>query len=566
MADLNGGALLARCLANEGVRFVFGLPSPEIDPLLAALEEHGIRLVPFRHESAGAHMAEGLYKTTGQVAVVIGNPGPGSANLVGGVITARHEGVPMIAITSQHRLGLVYPSLPSTFQGQDQLDVFKPVVKWGGPIFSWDRIPDVVRVAFREMWTGRPGPVHIELPAPVLYATGDESTVRVQPPAAYRAPLPEASDTRIAEVADLLASAARPLVIAGSGVDRAGADQALLALVDRLGCPILTSMAGRAVVPHDHPHASTASAPVATSAKREADVVLVVGSRLGNLDLPYDKYWGDPATQRVIQIDVDPRHLGVTRPLALGIVADVKQALETLVTALATRPRPNRLASSRTAVEAADEWWRKQMHAAESWKGPGLHPAHVVQAIGRAFGRDAIYVTDGGFTSLWAYWFLPPTRPRSYLEHSRARHAGDRHALGAGGEARQPRARGGVCHRGRRRRIPLHGDAVRRARGCKITTIVFAEGSWCMEIPNELMLYGKNFGTEMGTVRWDMVAQGLGCKGLYAETLPEVEAALGEARESSGPVVICVRTDRAANLGVAPDPGMRFAEVYQGPM
>ncbi len=100
MAELNGGRLLARCLANEGVRFVFGLPSPEIDPLLAALDEHGMRLVPVRHEAAGAHMAEGLYKTTGQVAVVIGNPGPGSANLLAGVITARHEGVPLVAITS----------------------------------------------------------------------------------------------------------------------------------------------------------------------------------------------------------------------------------------------------------------------------------------------------------------------------------------------------------------------------------------------------------------------------------------------------------------------------------
>src|SRR5438445_13562857 len=97
MADVNGGQVRARCLANEGVRFVFGLPSPEIDPLLAALDECGIRLVPFRHEAAGAHMAEGLYKTTGQVSVVIGNPGPRSANLIAGVITARNEGVPLIA-------------------------------------------------------------------------------------------------------------------------------------------------------------------------------------------------------------------------------------------------------------------------------------------------------------------------------------------------------------------------------------------------------------------------------------------------------------------------------------
>src|SRR3990172_2757226 len=156
MAELNGGRLLARCLANEGVRFVFGLPSPEIDPLLAALDEHGIRLVPVRHEAAGAHMAEGLYKTTGQVAAVIGNPGPGSANLLAGVITARHEGVPLVAITSQHRLGIVYPSPASTFQGQDQTDVYAPAGKLGGPIFSFERIADVARMAFREMWAVLP--------------------------------------------------------------------------------------------------------------------------------------------------------------------------------------------------------------------------------------------------------------------------------------------------------------------------------------------------------------------------------------------------------------------------
>jgi acetolactate synthase I/II/III large subunit len=100
----------------------------------------------------------------------------------------------------------------------------------------------------------------------------------------------------------------------------------------------------------------------------------------------------------------------------------------------------------------------------------------------------------------------------------------------------------------------------------KITVIVFAEGSWSMEVPNEQVLYGKSFGTEMGTVRWDVVAQGLGCEGFYAESLAEVESALAKARNVDGPVVVCVKTDRAANLGVAPDPGMRFMEVYQGPM
>ena len=107
MAEITGGELFARALEVEGIAFLFGLPSPEVDPLLCELEEHGIRLVPVRHEAAAVHMAEGLYKTTGKVAAVLGNPGPGSANLLPGVITALHEGVPVRTITSQLRLALV---------------------------------------------------------------------------------------------------------------------------------------------------------------------------------------------------------------------------------------------------------------------------------------------------------------------------------------------------------------------------------------------------------------------------------------------------------------------------
>ncbi len=567
MADLTGGQVLARCLAAEGVRFVFGLPSPEIDPFLAALDDAGIRLVPFRHEAAGAHMAEGLYKTTGQVAAVIGNPGPGSANLLAGVITARHEGVPLIAITSQHRLGLVYPSTPSTFQGQDQLDIYKPAVKWGAPIFAWERIAEVTRMAFREMWTGRPGPVQLEIPAPVLYATGADSAVRFPPPSSYRPSLPQASEAQLSQLADMLASAKRPLVIAGSGTDRAGASPVVMSLVERLGCPVVSSMSGRAVVPLDHPNWLYGIGAGGDLAKREADVVLVVGSRLGNLDLPFDKYWGDPAEQQVVQIDVDPRHIGVTRPLALGIIADAKSTIEQLTQRL---DKHTVAASSREFLqrcrEAGDTWGKGQQSVVEAWDGPGLHPAQVMRAIGTTFGRDAIYATDGGFTSLWAHWFLPPTQPRSYLNIL------ELGMLGTG----IPSAIGAKLGNPDRPVVCVTGDgaagfhfmemqsAVRE--GVKLVTIVFAEGSWTMEEPNEQMLYGKTFGTTMGTVRWDIVAQGLGCEGIYAERLADVETALQHAQRSERPTVICVKTDRLANMSVAPEAAMRFAEVYQGPM
>jgi len=284
MSEITGAELLLRCLVAEGIKFVFGLPCPEVDPLLAKLEQYDVRLVPIRHEAAAVHMAEGLYKTTGRVAAVLGNPGPGSANLLPGVITARHEGVPVVVITAQHRLGIVYPSPPSTFQGQDQLEIFKPVVKWSGPILSWDRIPEVMRIAFREMWTGRPGPIHIEIPAPVMYATGDDSKVRVLTPNEYRAAGPRPSETQLEEAAAMLIGAKRPIVISGGGVDRAGANEALMAVVELLNCPVVSSIAGRSSVPMDHPNFLYGYGTGADLARRESDVILVAGSRMGNLE------------------------------------------------------------------------------------------------------------------------------------------------------------------------------------------------------------------------------------------------------------------------------------------
>src|SRR5689334_13639422 len=410
MSDVTGGELLVRCLANEGVRFVFGLPCPEVDPILASLDAHGLRLVPIRHEAAAVHMAEGLYKTTGQVAAVLGNPGPGSANLLPGVITARHEGVPVVVITAQHCLGLVYPSPPSTFQGQDQLDVFRPTVKWGGPIYDWARIPEVTALAFREMWHGRPGPVQLEIPAPVMYAMGDPARAPIRPPTSYRAALPAASDAQLRAVAELLASARRPLIVAGSGIDRAGANAALRDLVDLLGCSVITTMAGRSVFPIDDPRRLHGYGPAADLARKEADVVCVLGSRLGNLDLPFDKYWGDGTRQRLIQIDVDPRHVGVTRPVTLGIVADLATAVPGLVAALRTLGASRADADLVARYAEIEAQWRAETIApVAAWEGPGIHPAHAMRAVGDVFGADAVYVTDGGNTSLWAHAFLPAT-------------------------------------------------------------------------------------------------------------------------------------------------------------
>jgi acetolactate synthase-1/2/3 large subunit len=566
MTEITGGELFARALQAEGVEFLFGLPSPEIDPLLAQLQAHGIRLVPIRHEAAGVHMAEGLYKTTGKVAAVLGNPGPGSANLLSGVITALHEGIPVLAITSQHRLGIVYPSPPSTFQGQDQLELFRPAVKWGGPIFEWARIPEVMRLAFREMWNGRPGPVHVELPAPILYATGDEESAPVRPPATYRAGPPQPSAAQLDQAAALLAGASRPVVIAGAGVDRASASAAAVEIAEILGCPVMHSMAGRASVPNDHPNYVFGFGPAGDSVRREADVLLVAGSRMGNLDVPFDAYWGEPEGKQLIQIDIDPRHFGVTRPLSLGILADARAALEGIASRLRSQQLPARGGGDLQRYRELDQQVRmEQAGPIIEWQGPGIHPAHAIGAIGAFFGSDAVYTVDGGNTALWAYSLLPPTRAHSYhtiLELG---------MLGTG----IPSAVGAKLGAPEREVVCITGDGAAgfnvmemqsaAREGVDLTVIVFAEGTWTMEEPNELELYGRTFGTAQGEIRWDVVAQGLGCHGEYVERIEDLDAALGRARGHSGPSLVCVHSDHDANLNVPQEMLARFFEVYNGP-
>jgi acetolactate synthase-1/2/3 large subunit len=566
MTVTTGGDLLARALANEGVRFVFGLPCPEIDPFLASLASHEIRFVPVRHEAAAVHMAEGMYKTTGQVAVVLGNPGPGTANLFPGLVTARHEGVPVLAISSQHRAGVVYPATPATFQGQDQVDLVKPAVKWNAPVFEWSRIPELVRMAFREMFAGRPGPVHLDIPGPTLYAEADDATAPLFPRETGRATGPQASESQLEAAAQRLAAARHPVIFAGTGVDRGWANAALVALAEQLGAPVIPSLAGRSVIPHDHPLFYLSQSPAADELRRKADVLLVVGSRVGNLDVPFDKYWGDSAGREVIQIDIDPRHIGVSRPVSLGIVADARSALEGILARLRDMSIASTGRTDLAALRPAYGAWVEALRAqVASWTGPGIHPAQVCAAIGEVFGRDAVYVTDGGMTSLWAGMALPSTRPGSY--HSILEFG----MLGTG----IPSAVGAKLGAPAREVVCVTGDgaagfnvmelqtAARAA--VKTTTIVMAEGEWTMEIPNEMARYGQTFGTTMGEVRWDIVAQGLGCHGEYVESITDLPAALQRAKAHERPALVCVRTSAQANLAVPEDLVGRFFEVYFGP-
>lgn len=567
MSNVSGGALLARALANEGIKFVFSLPSPELDPILAGMEDNGIRQVPYHDEIAGVHMAEGLYRETGQVGVVMGNPGPGAGSLFTGALAALSEGAPVVLISAQSYPNLSYPSGPEVYQGNDQGNYFRPFVKHSAPILHWERIPEITRQAFREMWHGRPGPVHLDVPAPVSYHEDDEGKAPIVPPAAYRAGPPQPSAAQIHEAADLLAGAKRPIVIAGAGVDRGDANADVLRIVEMLNCPVVVSISGRSSVAADHPNRFFTYGAGADTARKEADVFLVAGSRMGLLDVPWDKYWGDPAGQKLIQIDSDSRNMGLTRPLSLGIVSDVKPALALLADALQARKAAPRDGKDLARYRQLDNaYWAEQMAGVATYSGPSMHPVQVIACAHSIFGPKASYFADGGNTSLWACGTLPTTAPRGFHSIFEFGMLGFGIPAGIGGRLGNPT----------RESVVLTGDGAAgyhvmemqtaAREKIKVTTVVFADGQWSMERINASERWGRTFGTAIGPIRWDKVADGLGCRGIYAETVEELAQALTEAKQGDGPTLIQARTDADANtFTLPPDLKTRFLEVYLGP-
>jgi len=292
MTLITGGEVLKRCLLQEDIRYVFGVPGDQLYPFLDALyEDSRIKFITMHHEAAAAHAADAWARLTGKPGVVAVTAGPGAANVIGGVYPAYAEGIPMIVITAQNQTWRSYPDHGS-MQALDQFMLFKAVTKWNAVVSHWSRIQELVQRAFRFALSGKPGPVHLDFPADVLYQTGDERSLMIVPPKNYRAISPSVGNpSLIEEAAKMLVNAKMPLIHAGGGVLRSSASKELIELAEYLQAIVTTSISGRGSIPEDHPLCILPASPAAIAAQANADVVLVVGSKLGDLDM-----WGSSSS------------------------------------------------------------------------------------------------------------------------------------------------------------------------------------------------------------------------------------------------------------------------------
>lgn len=581
MAQVVGGEVLARMLAAEGVTVVFGIVDGTYMGFFASFEKHGIRLVTPRHETSAAHMAAAYARLTGELGVCMASNGPGVANILPGIAVENAEGNRVLVITSCRRPQIAYPDRGGTYQYFDQTGVTRAMTKWSGAVPSFDRLPELFRRALRISWTGRPGVVHLDVSETVMNGVFEADSMDLRPPAAYRRSEPvEPSASQIERVAELLQGAERPHIHVGSGILHARTSDKLCDVAEALGTTITTSWAARGAIPDSHAQLLPiwAMEPL-NKARREADLVLAIGSRLGETDWwGKPPYWGQPESQKMIQVDIDEQNLGLNKATDMAIVADAGVFLSALAARLTKSPlEGGRLQANLARVsDLKDEVGQVRAGfdmALQNMTSP-MHSSQVPAACRRMFGDDAVMVFDGGNTAIWASFFSEINWPGGCLSTFKFGMLGAGVAQALGAQVAYPDKRA-VCIIGDGA-MAFHVQELETAvrHGLPVIYLVLCDKQWGMvKLTQSVGLGGLRpiIGTaQKGTINadfqeiaFDKVAAAMGCHGERVSDPQELDGALRRSIDSGKPAVIHVDVDPNMHLMA---PGLQeFKDMHQEP-
>ncbi|MFW9769454.1 MAG: thiamine pyrophosphate-binding protein [Candidatus Thorarchaeota archaeon] len=556
MTMLTGGEVLTKCLLQENVKYVFGVPGDQLYPLLDSIHtSDGIDFVTFRHEQAAAHAADAWARTTGDPGVCLGTVGPGAADLVPGVYPAFADSIPMIVLCAQNQSWRINPDHGST-QGLDQLNLFKSITKWGATVSHWQRIPHLVHWAFREALSGRPGPVFLDIPSDVLYLKCKEDTLEdgIVTADRYRMTTPPVGDPGlIADAAKMLLSAKFPLLHAGGGVLASNATEELTALAEHLQAPVTTSVGARGAIPEDHPLSLTPASFGAIGAQCESDLVLLVGGRLGDLDFwGKTPAWGDCAEQRLIQIDIAPEMIAHNRVVDLAIVGDAKRTLSEILKHVKSKPKSKPRLAMTDCQQAQENWLEDFIEQGKSNKTP-IHPLRMIQEVRNFFPRDAISIMDGGNIVVWANYLNKIFEPRTFLWPSDSGHLGVGTGYAIGSKLAHPNTEVYVISGDGAFMFNAQELETARRLGIAFTIAIANDRAYGMIKAGQKGLYEERYvGVDFVDVRYDKIAEAMGCFGLRVKKPEDLAPALQKAKDSGLPAVLDIVIDPNINL-VPPD-------------
>jgi len=535
---LKGAQVVIECLREQGVNVVFGFPGGAILPVYDALyDAKDITHILTAHEQGATHAADGYARATGKVGVVFATSGPGATNTVTGIATAYMDSVPLVVFTGQVASSLLGKD---SFQEVDISGITAPITKHNYIVKDAQRLPDIIRQAFKIARSGRPGPVLVDIPRDIQNTVIDYQPVQVDTsyvnedifhPQFYRN---EQIEINIQKAAEAINKCERPVIYAGGGVNISGANHELLRFAEKIKAPVTCSLMGLGAFPGTHPYfmgmVGMHGTRVSNYAISHCDLLIAVGARFSDRVISRaDKF---ATNAKIIHIDIDPAELGKNIDIHIPICGDVKKILQKLID-LVEEKQPN------SWNKQIDDWKKEYASKRTAPKGK-LSPRFIIEKLYALTAGKAIITTEVGQNQMWTAQFYKFDEPRTFIS------SGGLGTMGFGLGA----AIGACIGRPDRKVINVAGDGSFKMNSIELATVsryklpivqlVLNNQALGMVRQWQNLFYNKRFSySTLGPdVDFVKLADAYGIKGFRITSNEEVEDTLKKALEMEQPVLI----------------------------
>ncbi|MBF0455125.1 MAG: acetolactate synthase large subunit [Magnetococcales bacterium] len=397
---MKAAELLVKCLENEGVETIFGIPGEENLDMMDALLDSSIRFITTRHEQGAAFMADVTGRLTGRAGVCLATLGPGATNLITGVADANMDRAPLIAIAGQAATTRLHKE---SHQALDLVNMFRPISKYSIQILEPDNIPEIIRKAFKLAQAEKPGASFIDFPENIAEMAVDQSVLKVQH---HMTPSPPAA--KIHQAAKVISEAKYPIVIAGNGVIRGKASQMLVSFAEKLNIPVATTFMAKGAIPFSHDLALGAVGLQAhdyvSCGFDRADVIICVGFDI----VEYHPYlWHPDKKRKIIHIDASPAEVDAHYTLEVGVVGDIGESLKGI--AAESSFHRDRLAHNlRSAIVA-------ELSAYAEDEGFPVKPQKILWDLRQVLDVEDIVISDVGAHKMWIARMYQTERPNTCI-------------------------------------------------------------------------------------------------------------------------------------------------------
>ncbi len=395
--------LFVRCLENEGLEYIFGVPGEENADFMISLIGSKVRFVVCRHEQAAAFMADAYGRLTGKPAACLGTLGPGATNLITGVADANMDRAPLIVLTGQAATTRIHKE---SHQAMDLVALFAPVVKWGISVAHPDAIPEIVRKAFRLATTDKFGACHIDLPENIAKMQTLAEPIAVVPTTRSA---PNAESVRQAAAA--IRAAKFPVILSGNGVFRNGATEQLRAFARATGIPAANTFMGKGGVPPSDPlclfTVGLGTRDYPAVAIEKADLVIAVGFDMVEY---HPKAWNRGNAKSIVHVDMSPAEIDENYRTVAEVVGDIGQGLDALRAAVGTMKAPDPL-----LYAGERESMLRDFAEHERDQGFPVKPQRILNDVRKAMADRDIVLSDVGAHKMWIARYLQTEEPNTIL-------------------------------------------------------------------------------------------------------------------------------------------------------